>query len=163
MIGDGDGEWFELYNASGRDLDLEGMVVRDDGSNTFTVSGTLMVAAGGYVVFGNNADISANGGVAVQYDYGGSMSLANGDDELYLENAMGTIDAILWDGGPIWPDPDGASMNLDPAYRNATDNDDGANWCEATSSYDVDNLGTPGAGNDPCLNDSAGTAADTGP
>ena len=35
------------------------------------------------------------------------------------------------------------------------DNNDGANWCEASSSYGVGDLGTPGAAND-CTSDVGG-------
>ena len=46
---------------------------------------------------------------AILESYGSSFSLANGDDELILENAMLTeIDRVEWDGGPTFPDPSGA-------------------------------------------------------
>ena len=52
--------------------------------------------------------------------------------------------------GSGFPDPNGASMILDPSMLDATSNDDGANWCESTSALSTGDLGTPGAANDTC-------------
>jgi hypothetical protein len=57
------------------------------------------------------------------------------------------IDEVIWDGGPIFPDPNGASMALKTAYFNSVDNDNGANWETATAAYGDGDLGTPGAAN----------------
>ncbi len=149
-VTDGEGEYFEVYNASGGVLDLVGCSIYDLGTNTHTIATSLVIAAGGYAVLGTNADPTVNGGVTVDYEYGGDHSLGNGDDELYLD-CGGVIDAVEWDGGPVWPDPTGAAMNLDPATLDAVANDDGLNWCDATTPYGSGDLGTPGAANDPCL------------
>ena len=53
---DADGEWFELTNTSAAAVDLDGLILRDDGADNFTVSGTLIVAPGGFVVFATNGD-----------------------------------------------------------------------------------------------------------
>ncbi|HHO50831.1 MAG TPA: lamin tail domain-containing protein, partial [Deltaproteobacteria bacterium] len=149
-VDDGDGEWFEVYNASGRTLDLDGLIVRDDGVDGFVVSGPLPVPAGGYLVFGINADPVANGGVSIDYAYSG-MILGNADDEIVLENAGGIIDAIAYDDGATFPDPTGVSTSLDPGYRDAISNDNGAYWCPASSAFGAGDHGTPGTGNDPCI------------
>jgi len=57
---------------------------------------------------------------------------------------------VAWDDGVSFPDPEGASMALDPAHLDAGDNDDGSSWCEASSAYGEGDLGTPGAANDAC-------------
>ena len=131
-VNDSDGEWFEIYNNTNMEIDLDGLMVTDEaGSNqdSFTVSGELLIPAGGYIVFGLSADTTINGGVPVDYEYT-DMNLANSSDELMLHNATDVLDSIEWDNGSTFPDPTGASMNLDPGSLNATDNDDGANWCE---------------------------------
>ncbi len=159
-VSDSNGEWFEIYNASGVDVDLSGLVVSDQGTNSFTVANTLMISAGDYLVFGNNDDTSTNGGVTVDYLFSASdMALGNGTDELVLANNAGTIDEIIWDNGSTFPDPTGASMSLDPSSTDATSNDDGGNWCAATTSYGDGDLGTPGSSNDTCVPD---TGLDTG-
>ncbi|MFZ0545856.1 MAG: ExeM/NucH family extracellular endonuclease [Candidatus Promineifilaceae bacterium] len=147
-VADGSGEWLELYNPTASDIDINGWTIADAGSDSHVVDngGPLLVPAGGYVVLGNNTDTGTNGGVTVDYSYGSSWFLANGDDEVILSDASATeIDRVEYDGGPNFPDPTGASMALaDPAL----DNNVGANWCEASTPYGDGDLGTPGAAND---------------
>jgi len=155
-VGDSAGEWFEVRNDAGGDVDLDGLEIGDDptGSSpdSVTVSGSLVVADGDYVVFGVNDDTATNGGITVDYDYGttSDLTLGNSGDELILSVSGTTIDEIAWDNGTTFPDPTGASMSLDPASDNATDNDNGANWCEGSSVINSIDLGTPGAANDAC-------------
>ncbi|MCP4808734.1 MAG: lamin tail domain-containing protein [Proteobacteria bacterium] len=154
QVDDQYGEWFELFNNAGGTVDLDGLYVYDLGSNDFTVSGELLVEDGEFVVFGNDDDTSANGDVDVDYDYSaGSMSLGNSDDELYLaeSSSMATvIDSVEWDSGATFPDPTGASTSLDPSTYDDSDNDDGENWCEATSTFGDGDCGTPGSDDDSC-------------
>ncbi len=148
-VSDSAGEWFELYNAGGQAVDLGGWTVKDDGSNTFTISAGTSIAAGAWMVFGINGTTSTNGGVSVDYDYPNSFSLGNGDDEIVLLDASSTEqDRVNWDGGPGFPDPTGASMALKATNL---DNNVGANWCTATTEYgggSRKDRGTPGAAND---------------
>jgi hypothetical protein len=147
---DTDGEWFEVYNASPFAVDLFGMIVSDLGSDLFIVDRRLVVEAGAYAVLADNDDPSTNGEVAADYGWGGGMTLGNGDGEIVLSNISGTIDEIRWDGGGTWPDPDGATMSLDPGALDAVLNDDGVNWCEGTTPFGAGDLGTPGAANPVC-------------
>jgi hypothetical protein len=149
LVADGTGEWFEVWNASGLDVDLAGLVVSDLGTDTFTVAGSWVLPADGVVVFGASADPAANGGVPVDYVWSG-FTLGNGDDEVVLSWGGVTFDVVAYDGGPGFPDPNGASMTLDPASTDAAANDDAANWCEASSAYGLGDRGTPGAANDAC-------------
>lgn len=145
------GEWFEIYNASGKTLDINGLVIKDDGTDTHTIDagGPLVVAPGAYVVLGNNADMLVNGGVVVQYVYA-TFTLGNADDEVVLVSNGVEIDRVNYDGGPVFPDPAGRSMSLDPMMTTATDNDSGANWCEGFVLFGAGDFGTPGAANSPC-------------
>jgi hypothetical protein len=145
---DADGEWFEVHNATGEKVDLSGLRIHDLGTDTFTVA-KLTAAVDQYVVFGDNADKSVNGGVTVEYAYTG-MTLANGADELILSTSKVTVDEVTWDGGPKFPASAGVSMTLDPTSLTASANDVGANWCDATSTYGRGDKGTPGRKNDPC-------------
>jgi len=145
------GEWFEIYNASGQAVDLDGLYVYDAGTNSFTVSGSAIVEADGYFVFANDIDTSSNGGFQADYEFSTSdMALANSDDELYLDNGRLEIDGVEWDNGASFPDPIGASMTLDPDSLDYVANDVGTNWCEATSLFGDGDLGTPGDANDSC-------------
>ncbi|MCB9616242.1 MAG: lamin tail domain-containing protein [Sandaracinus sp.] len=151
---DGQGEYVEFYNASGNTLDLNGLVLRDDGADSHTIDagGPLLVAPGAYIVLGINAMMATNGGVPVAYQYA-SFTLANGDDEVVLATAGGTeIVRAAYDGGPMWPDPAGASMQLNPTMLTSAASNMAAAWCTSTVAISGTNpdLGTPGAANSVC-------------
>lgn len=148
-VSDTPGEWFEIYNASGCDVDLDGLMVDDDGTDGFAVSGTTTVVDGDWFVFGADADTGLNGGATVDYDYSG-FTLGNSDDEVVLWNGTVEIDRVNYDGGPNFPDPTGASMNLNVDTTDAVSNDSSGNWCEAVTAFGLGDLGTPGAANDTC-------------
>ena len=157
QIADEEGEWFEVYNATGAEINLIGLMVHevDDGDanteeETFLVTADLLVAAGEYVVFGVSGDTSLNGGVDVDsvYDHG-SFSLKNGADSIALSNSAGILDAVSFTDEE-YPDLKGHSLSLSPATLSATDNDTGSNWCTASSAMASGDLGTPGTENDAC-------------
>lgn len=153
VVGDGSGEWFEVQNVSGSDINIDGWTISDSDNDSHLISngGTLNVAAGGFVVLGNNTDAGSNGGAAVDYGYGGSWFLSNSADEVILTAPDSVeFDRIEYDGGTAWPDPTGASMSLDVDFTSTSANDDGANWCEATATYGDGDLGSPGAANPIC-------------
>ena len=146
-VSDANGEWFEVFNPTASAIDIDGWTIRDDGSDSHTISngGPLLVPAGGFLVLARNGDSGTNGGVTVDYEYSG-ITLANGDDEVILEDAFSNeIDRVEYDGGPNFPDPTGASMSLIAA---TLDNNAGFNWCEASTPFGDGDLGTPGAAND---------------
>jgi hypothetical protein len=151
ILPDTDGEWFEILNTSGQDLDLVGLVVADDQANSFTVTAAtpLIISPGQYFVFGPNDDPVTNGGVMVDYTYS-YLALNNGEDGLTLTHGGQLIDEVHYDDGVFFPDPNGASINLDPAHLDSAENDTGAHWCEAVTLYHPNNAGTPGAENDNC-------------
>ena len=154
---DDDKEWFEVFNTTGSDIDMDGWTIADlDGTNpdTHVISGTALVPAGGYFVFGNSTDTSLNAGASVDYAYGADISLANGADELVLTAGGGTVvDEVLYDDATGWPDQSAFSKSLDPAASTNTDNDVVANWCDASPNFpwgSEPNYGTPGAANPAC-------------
>jgi len=151
-VSDGDGEWFELRNVSGSEVNLRGMIMRDAGTNTHTVNQDVFVAAGAYAVLAINGNPSLNGGITPDYSYqGAAFFLDNFDDEIILRNSGGVIDQVFYDDGVTFPDPTGASMNLDPGSTTATANDSGANWCGTpTAVYGAGDKGTPGGVNQSC-------------
>ena len=144
-VGDSDGEWFEVFNPTGADIDMNGWTIQDNDSDSHVIAGSVIVPAGGYAVLCTNADSGVNGGVTCAYEYAG-IALANGDDEIVLLDALAVeIDRIEYDNGATFPDPNGASMALrDPAL----DNNDGLNWCESPNPFGAGDNGTPGAAND---------------
>jgi hypothetical protein len=147
------GEWFEVYNASGFTVDLNGLVVSrissSGSSSSFTVSTQLIVPAGAFVVFGNNGDVSNNGGVIVDYEYGG-FALVNSGIQIMLETPLGVIiDTVDFSGG-YPPGGDGTALALDPNFTDSISNDNPASWCSATLAYGIGDLGTPGSPNLTC-------------
>jgi hypothetical protein len=120
-VSDGSGEWFEVHNPTANPVDINGWTIQDNDFDTFVINngGALSIPAGGFLVLGNNSDSGTNGGVAVDYQYSG-MFLSNGGDELVLlDTALTEVDRVEWDGGPAFPDPNGASMSLeDPTLDN---------------------------------------------
>jgi formylglycine-generating enzyme required for sulfatase activity len=143
---DPDGEWFELHNVSGRDINLLGWIFSDDGSDAFEVEEDLIIEAGGYMVFGPNADEATNGGVVVDYIYTwGDMALSNGDDEFVITMGMTEIYGIAWVGGD-WPYTSGYAMGWGGAGAWVL----GESWCAQSSMLDGGDFGTPGAANDSC-------------
>ena len=149
-VSDANGEWFEVYNKTDDDIDINGWTVHDYGSDSFTISngGPLIIPPDDYLVLGNNADSGTNGGYTCDYEYTGNFYLANGDDELVLESSSKLIiDVVEWDGGPNWPDPTGASMVFIGDYSD--DNNDYNYWTTATMREDsytgtTGDLGSPG-------------------
>lgn len=141
------GEWFELYNPGPSGVDINGWTIKDAGSNNHVIDngGSLTVPAGGYLTLCRNADTMLNGGVSCDYEYSGAITLTNSDDEvILLDSDNAEIDRVEYDGGPNFPDPTGASMEL---ISPSLDNNVGSNWREATVPYGDGDLGTPGASN----------------
>ncbi len=155
-VSDVPGEWLEIYNTTNNDIDLDGWVLRDDGTNSYTFSGTLLVPANSYFVMGRGPqDTSVNGGVNLDFSYGdGSFTLGNGDDEIVLENPSAVeIDRVNYGSSNDFPDEGaGVSIILDPTLDIATvDNNNGDNWCFSSTPFGDGDLGTPGAENDTCV------------
>ena len=63
------GEWFEIYNTTSNLVNLNGLVVSDYLSQSFTVSSDVYVEANGYVTLGLSNDQTNNGGVSHDYVY----------------------------------------------------------------------------------------------
>ncbi|MBK6899868.1 MAG: lamin tail domain-containing protein [bacterium] len=145
ILADTAGEWFEIRNAGAAAVDLNGWTIMDTGLDSHVIDngGPLVINPGEYKVIGVDAATMLGEGVTLFYQYAGVL-LSNGDDELILVDTLGrTVDEVMWDGGPVWPDPSGASM----AWSGAGDNNVGTNWAESTAVFGSGDKGTPGAAN----------------
>jgi hypothetical protein len=62
-------EWFEVYNNSGANIDLDGCVFSEHGGDSFTIpaDSDTTIAGGDYFVFGHTGSPS----YTVDYEYGG--------------------------------------------------------------------------------------------
>lgn len=150
-VADPKGEWIEIYNTTADELDLQSAVVSSSDGDSHTITQSLVVPAYGYVVLGANSDSASNGGVALDYVYT-DLRLSNESDDLTLTMGGVTIDSISWDDGSTMPDPDGASVMLDPwGYTNGATSPDASYWCAATNEWGSGtDLGSPGAENELC-------------
>lgn len=143
---DATGEYFELYNTTSNDIDIESWIIRDNGTESHVISTSVIVPAGGYILLARSA--TANGGLTPNYIYGTDITLGNSDDEVIIVCGNTLIDAVEYDGGPNFPDPIGASMELSTSTLDGASNDIGSNWGTATTVYGAGDFGTPGAAND---------------
>src|SRR5690554_7379284 len=67
VVTDAVGEYFEIYNTTGRTLHIDGLVISDKNDVSFDVvlepAAPIEVAPQSYFVFGKNADSATNGGI----------------------------------------------------------------------------------------------------
>jgi len=152
-VDDSLGEWFELYNASTINVDINGWKIKDKGTNLHTINSPkpLILTPGAFFVLGVNANKGANGGADVQYQYD-NFTLANGADAVILEWSGVTIDEVAYDG-INFPSSAGKALALTAekvALGGSIDNDQGTNWCGASEAFGAGDFGTPGKMNASC-------------
>jgi len=96
-VADADGEYFEIFNTTADSIELGGLVVRDDGSNSFTVT-ALTLAPLSFAVFSSSDGTSLS--ITPDYIYGSGMALTNTDDEIGLYRQDGAaIHKVIYDDG----------------------------------------------------------------
>lgn len=143
VVSDSDGEWFEVYNNTDSLIDINGLIIKDDGTDNHIISnGSLLeITPHSYLVLCRNADSGLNGGVICAYQYS-SFQLANTSDEVVILTGGQEIDRVNYNGD--FPSPDGASIEL---KNLGSDNNIGSNWQEANLDFGQGDKGTPGAPN----------------
>jgi hypothetical protein len=145
-VTDANGEYFEVYNPTKLPINLKGWTIKDDlvDAAPHVIATDVIVLADGFVVLAANSVLASNGNVVVDYQYT-NTDLDNTADVLVLEDGENTQkDLTAYDGGPVWPNPTGASMEY--VGSNVQDNNDGNLWVVAKSSEGIDapDLGSPG-------------------
>ena len=136
-----------MYNTTSENIDIASWIIKDDATDSemHVINTSVIVPARGYIVLAISG--TDNGGFMPDYVYN-SISLGNGTDGIVIQCGDTVIDSVVWDNGATFPDPNGASMELASAAFDASANDDGTNWGEATTAYGDGDLGTPGTAND---------------
>jgi Lamin Tail Domain len=150
-VSDTFGEWFEVYNDAPYTIDLLGLNIQHtagDPNAIHTITQSVSIPSGGYVVLGRNNNSAVNGGVFVDYQYA-TVVLNNTIDYVALLDGSTVIDEVAYDESSGL-DPAGASRNLDPIYMSASLNDNDSNFCVASSMMTGGDAGTPGSANDAC-------------
>ena len=157
-ISDANGEWFEIYNAGSFPIDMKNFLINDTSTSgmrpSHTIASSVLVQPGGYATFGNTKDTTLNGGVPVDYAYGGALALANSTDLVRVQVVNPadpatplTIDQTVYNSAAISAQ-NGISRELkNPALDNS--NMDNSNWSDASvnSVYGPGGRGTPKAQN----------------
>jgi hypothetical protein len=168
---DGDGQWIELYNASGRQLELEGVALTLESasgseSKRLLVRRSQIVAAGDYVVLGNFDDASRPAHV----DVGWGTKPTIERDRHVVVSCGAVVDEIVFTSLPDPsqiedtlprdpPPPNHGTYALGLEPPDAAGNDDAGNWCPdatitdgpCTATVCLEKfLGSPGEPNPAC-------------
>lgn len=152
---DQNGEWFEIYNAGSRSVNLQNLLIADSAASGrrpyHVIAASVVVPAGGYAVIGSNPFTTANGGVPEDYFYSNALALANSLDAIKISRVFGTdtltIDYVRYSTAAISAQKGIARELKNPALDNL--NMDGSNWADAavTAVYGTGGRGTPRAQN----------------
>ncbi len=153
-------EFFEIYNATTSPINVAGLTLissRDDGtSEDVHTMREATIAPGQYFVVGGILDEFKE----TYMDYGAAndLSFRNSNGRLAMRCKDTTVDEVTYATAP-----DGASLELNGAEEpNHVRNDEEANFCEATATFDTDALGSPQAANGVCGNIAPGMCDEDG-
>ena len=153
---DNNREWFEIYNTSDQDVNLEGMEISDllSSASTVRVNSSFVVPALSHATIARCAAEDWEFADIERILFLPAMpALNNGGDEITISNAAGAIDVSL--RYPNADDDDGISLKLRPDQIDADANDDPSNWCFSTQSElfatidDGESFGSPSDANAP--------------
>jgi hypothetical protein len=150
-VADHVGEWIELMVPGERDVDLNGVVVRNErgASGEILVEGDAVLAAGGIAAIARRDEGQFASPEIAPFAYWGQDPGFDDDADLVeIVAVAGTIDATY--EFEAVEATEGVAWQLDPASNDAVKNDSATEWCAATTAMDNGDLGTPGALNDPC-------------
>lgn len=139
-VADTNGEWFEIYVE--RDVDLNGVQIGTSAAGLIQGADCVEVKAGNHLLFARNDDPAVNGGLPAPFRVS-SLSLGNTSGSIVLSIDGTTLDEVTWSSTV----PSGRSLQVKPANRSVTGNDDAANYCQSANTYGDGDRGTPGAAN----------------
>jgi hypothetical protein len=138
-VSDTSGEWFELYNPTGQSVDLEGVVLSDDGSNSHTISGggTLLIDPGEYFVLARDGDSLSNGGFSADYVYS-NFSLGNSSDQIVFSDSTGELLRLDYASGFVAAGQSAELLGLPMSAVNY-------GLTDSSLMYGLGDIGTPGS------------------
>jgi hypothetical protein len=151
-VSDALGEWFEARVI--HDVDLNGIGLDRAGDTSkpeiVTSPDCIHVTAGQNVVFAHTIDMTMNGGIpqgtiagTFKFALVAGSPTAPGDVQIVAGDTV--IDSITWTHSAS-----GASLQLDPDLIDPIANDSESNFCDATATYGLGDLGTPSLDNTQC-------------
>ncbi len=150
-LSDTEGEWFEVFNNSGRAIDLNQLVIRRNNTESHVITGGMILEPGSYGILSRTAGAVAGN----KYVYGTAITLTNTGAVLSICNfgtdgTDGSVICAVDYGQADFPGASGASVCLDPAKYNPTDIVLSSSWCVSKTPYSTGDMGTPGLVNDSC-------------
>ncbi|MDH3388153.1 MAG: lamin tail domain-containing protein [Gammaproteobacteria bacterium] len=136
-VSDSRGEWFELYNPSGDEINLRGITIGDDGGDRHRIESDLLILPAHFLTLARNGDAAVNGGFGADYVYD-DFTLSNAGDEILLLD--GTLELLRLEYGSDFAAA-GQSVELVGLPMIA------ANYglTPASLNYGRGDIGTPGA------------------
>jgi len=139
-VSDVNGEWFELFNTSANSIDINGLSISDDGSNSHQINNgtSLLIASGAYLVLGRNGDSANNGGYLADYAYN-NFSLGNTLDQIILSDNGNEITRLNYTNPPFGSP--GVSVELISQLVNP---DQSHYQLTQNTQYGLGDVGTPG-------------------
>jgi len=147
-------EWLEVYNTTDSELDLRGLLLSRTEQDTTNaklheVSRSWVVPGQSYAVAGALLDDELELVPHIDYGYADGLGdMKNSDGRLVIACDGEVVDEVVYQEPPT----DGRSRGFSGAVApDALVNDDLSQWCDASTPFDADNLGTPGERNDVCL------------
>jgi cysteine-rich repeat protein len=154
-VSDTKGEWIEVYNTTDAPVDIAGWHLTDEAGDDVVLKpadGHLVVPPHDYLSLGSLDDPELNGGVDLDYAYGGSFSLASDADKVVLKWAGHLIDKVVYGSANGLTSPPGYSLNLGSDMLSHVFNDAPGSWCQAGEDALLPggDHGTPGTENRTC-------------
>jgi hypothetical protein len=151
-LSDSEGEYYEILNNSSKAINLEGLILTRNETDSHTIGDSIVLQPGDYYVLAKTETATQAGN---EYIYGSSITLPNSGAGLYIYNAddgSGRGELIFMVDYSLsgFPVGTGASIVLNPSNYNTQDAVEGSSWCVSTSEYSTGDKGTPGILNDTC-------------
>jgi hypothetical protein len=143
-VTDANGEYVEIYNKRSVSFDLDGFILKDNGSDSHTITGPLVIGAESFLVLALNGDTGTNGGLTANYVITSGFSLTNSADEIVLTNASGTeIARVSWSSSSYAGSGIAEELNaLSDVDHNGEA--ESADYSNASTTYGDGDNGSPG-------------------
>ena len=156
-----DGNWFELFNSTDHDVDLNGCTLSSGNEEQFVLQAPLLISAGNYSVFASDRSNLAlltlvAGEVAYQYR-ATEFELTGGPDAVSLSCNEVVIDTVSYASYRPGAATQSRGWQLAPGVLDASATDKDISWCytglpilSEDYLYGDDNVASPGRANPRC-------------
>lgn len=151
LLGDTEGEWFEIYNNTSQAVDLHQLVIRKNDTEQHIINQHFVLNAQAYAVLAR----SQQAVTTPDYLYNSAISLNNTGAVIALYNygtngSNGSLICAINYGGTDFPAATGASICLSDDAHDIASAVSGVSWCESSALYNTTDKGTPGTSNGNC-------------